>query len=110
MPVRRLDVALNDFTPEEMTWCRSRITALRIMLPALDPVLHSLIRAMANERRADGAYPDELTLPLEKASVGELELAADLLGRLAGAARDEEQPGPAKLLDALVGEVRDALA
>ena len=110
MPVRRLDVALNDFSPDEMTWCRARITALRIMLPALDPVLHSLIRAMAIERQPGGTYPEQLTLPLEDASVGELELAVDLLTQLANAAREEKQPGPAKLIDALVGEVRDALA
>jgi hypothetical protein len=67
-----------------MTWCRSRITGLRIMLPALDP------------------------LPLERASLAELELAADLLSRLAGSARKEAQERPARLLDALVNAVRAA--
>ncbi|NNL84126.1 MAG: hypothetical protein HKP27_00650 [Myxococcales bacterium] len=91
-----------------MTWCRSRITGLRIMLPALDPMLRSLIRAMAVELRPGEPYPDRLELPLEQASLAELELAADLLSRLAGSAREEAQRGPARLLDSLVSAVRAA--
>lgn len=108
MSSQRIDVALHAFTADEMTWCRSRITALRIMLPVLDPMLRSLIQAMAVELRPGEPFPDQLELPLEHASVGDLELAIDLLARLAQSARDEAQEAPAHLLDALVNAIGTA--
>ncbi len=96
-----IPVALDRFEPEEMTWCRARVTALRIMLPALDPVLRSLIQAMTVEGRTGPLFPEEIELPLEQLNATDLALADDLLGRLSAQAREEQQTRPAALLESL---------
>ena len=99
----RIPISLERFDGEEMTWCRARVTALRIMLPALDPVLRSLIQAMTVEGRSDPSFPDRIELPLENLSATDLALASDLIGRLATSAESEKQSQPAKLLSAICG-------
>ena len=103
----RIPISLEGFDSEEMTWCRARVTALRIMLPALDPVLRSLIQAMTVEGRSDPSFPARIELPLEELSGTDLALASDLMGQLATSAESEKQSQPAKLLAAICAALAD---
>lgn len=102
---RRITLNLGDFTPEEAIWCRARVTATRIMLPCLDPMLRSLIIAMAAKEDDPSDSPKEIIISLQDVPKGDLELAENFLGQLANQAKLEEQERPSLLLSDIVSEV-----
>ena len=106
----KISLAFRNFTPEEMIWCRARVTATRIMLPSLDPMLRSLIVAMSEDEALNLDPPEEIILTLERVPRGDLELAEDLLGQLANQARIEGQAQPSRLLGEIVTSISSELA
>lgn len=93
-----------------MIWCRARVTATRIMLPSLDPMLRSLIIAMSEDEALNLDPPEEIILTLERVPKCDLELAEDLLGQLANQAKIEDQAQPSRLLGEIVTSISSELA